>query len=173
MSKSKDYQVALDQLEAQLRQMQTPTPFENDINANYNKNRNWLLSGDLKNPQTVGYNTSLAPVANYAIGGPSDTSAAGVQNPTQMYAQQLQNASNTNKLLGGAYENTAANVSSLNQGLGQEGQNLYNNRTQNVVQGANSLYGAYQARPKSFWSSFFSGLAPAIGSIGTELATSI
>jgi hypothetical protein len=170
MSNKKAYQAALDQLESQLRQMQTPTQFENDINANYAKNRNWLVSGDLKNPQTIGFHTNLSPVANYAhqasyqVGAPNDASASGVTNPSQVYAQQLRNAANTSKLLGGAYENTASDVMNMNQGIGEEGQSLYNNRTQNLISGANSLYGAYEARPKSFWSSLATGLAGGIGS---------
>jgi len=165
MGKKQDYQRLLDQLEAQLAQARNPSQYEQNLGADYTRNRNWLLNGDHKNGQDIGALTNISPVANMSkemqrgMGGPMDSMASGTSgNPLAMHGQELRRDSDTNKMWGGAFENT------LNQIQGGQGQTLdvlqnsYNDRMQKGIQGAQMLMQGYENRPKSFWSKVLPGI---------------
>lgn len=174
--KQKEYQRLLDQLEAQLAQARNPSQYEQNLSADYTRNRGWLLGGKYKNAQDIGAFTNLSPVANTSremqlgMGGPMDNMASGTSgNPLAMHGQELRRDSDTNKMWGGAYENTLNQIQGNQEQLFATGQNAYNDRMQKGIEGAQQLASAYAARPRSRWRSFGLGLLQAGIGVGGSL----
>lgn len=165
MGKKQDYQRLLDQLEAQLAQSHNPSQYEQNLGADFNRNRNWLLGGNHKTGQDIGALTNISPVANASkemqmgMGAPMDSMASGTSgNPLAMHGQELRRDNDTNKMWGGAFENTLNQVQNNNDQMFGTLQNSYNDRMQKGIQGAQMLQQGYENRPKSFWSKVLPGL---------------
>lgn len=155
MSKrQRQFDALFQQMQAQLARSLQPTQYENDINAQQGRLHDWLVNGNIRNPQDVNSFVNLTPLANYAqeqqySAGPHDA-AAGVYNPQMQAADRIRMNDDINRKWGGMFEQNKANILGNQQGLENAGQNLYMDRMNRGVQGYSNLIGNLNQRPKGF-----------------------
>lgn len=166
MSNKKQYQQLLDTMNQWLTTATQPSQYENDLSGYQSNLRNWLSSGDYKNPQAVGSIVNMTPVAQqydtmqYGQNSPSDTVAAGAMNPHYAASQKELGNSAFNNLWSGMYENNAANLRDQSSNIQNTLSGLYANRMNTGLQGSSNILNAYNSKPKGF--SLSSVIGPAV-----------
>lgn len=168
--KQRQFDQLFAQMQAQLARSLQPTQYENDINAQQGRLHDWLVNGNIRNPQDVNSFVNLTPLAQYAqeqqySAGPHDA-AAGVYNPQMQAADRIRMNDDINRKWGGMFEQNKANILGNQQGLENAGQNLYMDRMNRGVQGTSNLLGTLNQRPKGFnWLSLVGPAASTVASI--------
>lgn len=162
MSTSKQYQQLIDTMNQWLAKTTQPSQYETDLGAYNSGLRNWLASGDFRNPQSVGGYVDFGPAAKayeqMQYSGPGDNVAPGAMNPHSVASQREINNSAFNDIWGNMYEQNAANVRDQSNSIQNQLASLYQNRNQTGIQGASNILAAYDAKPKSFLSKVFSAI---------------
>lgn len=172
MGKKQQWNQLYSLLQQQIAQANQPSPYETQMNQQWQNTNNWLNAKDYRN-MPAGVNVDLLPLADYqkmrkmmrgdARGG---THAAGVMNNNILQQQRELDDNQFVQDWGGAYEQKVGELQNRSDALGAGLQGMYQNRQGMGLQGIGLGFKSLQSKPSSMWSQLLPSLISGGAQVG-------
>lgn len=172
MSRKKDYERLMQQMQSMFHQAQQPSQYETQYQSEWNNLGNFLNSRDYRNLPN-GVSIDMLPLAEMQkmrkmVRG-TDSGGQGARGANMGNILKAQKEYDDNQFAqdwGGAYENKIGELSGRRDAIGNMLMGSQQNRNMIGIQGAQAMLQAQQNKPRSMWSSLLPSLLSGGAQIG-------